>query len=75
MAALALETRFDVHGILTTALNEGVLILDAGRNVPRFLPPLCIDTDQIEHVIGTLDSVLGREEPARLSSPVAKGNA
>jgi len=72
---LAVETRFDVHGILTTALNEGVLILDAGRNVLRFLPPLCIDTDQIERVIGTLDSVLRREEPARLSSSVAKGNA
>jgi acetylornithine/LysW-gamma-L-lysine aminotransferase len=72
---LAVETRFDVHGIITNALNEGVLILDAGRNVLRFLPPLCIDVNQIERVVGTLDRVLGREELARLSNPAAKGNA
>ena len=72
---LAVEARFDVHEILTNALNEGVLMLDAGRNVLRFLPPLCIQTGQIERVLATLDRVLEKEELARLPSSTTAGNA
>lgn len=72
---LAVETRFDVRGILTNALNEGVLMLDAGRNVLRFLPPLCIQTSQIERVVATLDTVLRKEELAKPLSSTAARNA
>ena len=72
---LAVETRFDAHEILTNALNEGVLMLDAGRNVLRFLPPLCIQTSQIERVLATLDRVLEKEELARLPGSSTAGNA
>ena len=63
---LAVETRFDVHQILTNALHEGVLMLDAGRNVLRFLPPLCIQTSQVERVLAVLSRILEREELAKL---------
>jgi len=63
---LAVETRFDVHQILTNALHEGVLMLDAGRNVLRFLPPLCIKTNQIDRVLAVLSKTLEREELAKL---------
>ena len=63
---LAVETRFDVHQILTNALHEGVMMLDAGRNVLRFLPPLCIQTSQVERVLTVLSRILEREELAKL---------
>jgi [amino-group carrier protein]-gamma-(L-lysyl/L-ornithyl)-L-glutamate aminotransferase len=65
---LAVEARFDVHEILTNAIQEGVLMLDAGRNVLRFLPPLCIQTNQIERVLSVLSRVLEKEELAKLPS-------
>jgi len=72
---LAAETRFDVHEILANALNEGVLILDAGRNILRFLPPLCIQVNQVERVVATLDRVLEKEELARLPSSTTASHA
>jgi len=58
---LGVETRFDVHQILTSALARGVLLLDAGRNIIRFLPPLCIETDQIDRVVSILGDCLENE--------------
>lgn len=63
---LAVETRFDIHQILTNALHEGVLMLDAGRNVLRFLPPLCIQEGQVERVLVVLARILEKEELAKL---------
>jgi len=65
---LAVELRFDVHQIILDALQEGVLMLDAGRNILRFLPPLCIQPDHVDHVLKILPKVLEREELAKLSS-------
>jgi 4-aminobutyrate aminotransferase-like enzyme len=39
-----------------------VLILDAGRNVLRFLPPLVIKKEHIDKAIAVLDKVIGEEE-------------
>jgi acetylornithine/succinyldiaminopimelate/putrescine aminotransferase len=44
-----------------------VLILDAGRNVLRFLPPLVIEKEQIDKTISVLDTVIKEEENARNS--------
>jgi acetylornithine/LysW-gamma-L-lysine aminotransferase len=63
---LAVETRFDIHQILTDALHEGVLMLDAGRNILRFLPPLCIQEGQVERVLAVLARILEKEELAKL---------
>jgi len=63
---LAVETRFDVYQIITNALHEGVLMLDAGRNVIRFLPPLCIEPGQVDRVLAVLKGVLEKEELAKL---------
>jgi acetylornithine/LysW-gamma-L-lysine aminotransferase len=59
---LGMELRFDVLNIILKAMDKGVLVLDAGRNVLRFLPPLVIEKDQIDKVVATLDTVL-EEEP------------
>jgi acetylornithine/LysW-gamma-L-lysine aminotransferase len=65
---LGMETKFDVLNILLKAKEKGVLLLDAGRNVVRFLPPFVISTEQIDKAISVLDSVLEEEENARASS-------
>jgi acetylornithine/LysW-gamma-L-lysine aminotransferase len=64
---IGVELRFDVLKILLKTMNRGVLILDAGRNVLRFLPPLVIEKGQIDKVISILDAVLVEEENARSS--------
>jgi acetylornithine/LysW-gamma-L-lysine aminotransferase len=55
------ETRFDVYNILIGCMKKGVLVLDAGRNVVRFLPPLVIDQKQIDKVVNVLDEVMEQE--------------
>jgi len=63
---IGVELRFDILNILLGALERGVLFLDAGRNIMRFLPPLVIGEPQLERVISVLDEVLEEEERARI---------
>jgi acetylornithine/succinyldiaminopimelate/putrescine aminotransferase len=63
---LGMELRFDVLGVLLKMLERGVLVLDAGKTVVRFLPPLVIEKSQIDAAVTALDAVLGEEENARL---------
>jgi acetylornithine/LysW-gamma-L-lysine aminotransferase len=65
---LGVEIRFDVHSILQRALQQGVLLLDAGRNVVRFLPPLSIQESDVDRVVSCLRSILVEEELAKLPS-------
>jgi acetylornithine/LysW-gamma-L-lysine aminotransferase len=58
---LGMELRFDVYNILLDCMDRGVLVLDAGRNVVRFLPPLVIEKEQIDKVVEVLDSALEKE--------------
>ena len=59
--------RFDVYSLILGALEQGVLVLDAGRNVLRFLPPLVISREQLDRVVAVLDSVIGEDERGRQS--------
>ncbi len=68
---LGLELRYDVYKMILRAMDKGVLILDAGRNVLRFLPPLIIKREQIDKVISILDEIIGDEENERSSGAVA----
>lgn len=63
---VGVELRFDVLNVLMGALRREVLVLDAGRNVIRLLPPLVIDRGQIDAVVETLGQVLEEEQSARL---------
>ena len=67
---LGMELRYDVLNVLLKALGKGVLVLDAGRTVVRLLPPLVIETAQIDKAIAVLDVVLGEEEHERASNTV-----
>jgi len=62
---LGVELRYDVRNIILKTMDKGVLILDAGRNVLRFLPPLVIEKEQIDKAVSVLDEVIGEEENER----------
>ena len=68
---LGVEMKFDVLNIILSAMKRGVLVLDAGRNVVRFLPPAVIERKQIDKVVSVLDAILEEEENARSSGPSA----
>ena len=60
---LGVEMRFDIYDMLVGCMDRGVLVLDAGRNVVRFLPPLVIEKEQIDRVVEILDEVMEKENP------------
>jgi len=59
---LGMELRYDVRNIILKTLEKNVIILDAGRNVLRFLPPLVIEREQVDKAISVLDVIIGEEE-------------
>ncbi|MFW6117171.1 MAG: aspartate aminotransferase family protein [Thermoproteota archaeon] len=63
---IGIELRFSVLNIILNSMDQGVLLLDAGRNILRLLPPLVIERQQIDTVISVLDGVLREEEHERL---------
>jgi LysW-gamma-L-lysine/LysW-L-ornithine aminotransferase len=65
---LGMELRYDVLNIILKAINRGLLVLDAGRNVLRLLPPLVINKQQIDRALSVLDEVIEEEENERSNS-------
>jgi acetylornithine/LysW-gamma-L-lysine aminotransferase len=65
---IGVEMRFDVYPILTSALSQGILMLDAGRNVLRFLPPLVIDQSTVDRIVSGLRTIMEKEQLAKLPS-------
>jgi acetylornithine/LysW-gamma-L-lysine aminotransferase len=65
---IGLELKYEVLNIILKAMAKGVLVLNAGRTVVRFLPPLVITKEQIDQVVSILDIVLEEEENARAVS-------
>jgi acetylornithine/succinyldiaminopimelate/putrescine aminotransferase len=55
---LGLELRNDVLNVILEAIQRGVLLLDAGKNVLRFLPPFIITEKEVDEVIMVLDEIL-----------------
>lgn len=58
----ALELRFDVLDIILGAMERHVLVLDAGRNVIRLLPPLVIKRRQIDRAVQILEELVEVKE-------------
>ncbi len=63
---LAMESRFDVLNMILDLIDKGVLVIDAGRNILRFLPPLVITKEQIAQALELLESVVRDEEERRI---------
>lgn len=62
---LAVEMKFDALNVLTGCMEKGLLVLDAGRNVVRLLPPLVLTENDADKAIEILTEVIGAEDSAR----------
>ncbi|MEM0231907.1 MAG: acetylornithine/succinylornithine family transaminase [Candidatus Methanomethylicaceae archaeon] len=59
---IGIEMRFEVKDIILEMLKKGVIVLEAGKNVIRLLPPLVITKDEAEKVISVFEDVIKIEE-------------
>jgi acetylornithine/LysW-gamma-L-lysine aminotransferase len=59
---IGLESRTFIGDVLMEALNRGLLLLYAGKNIIRFLPPLVIEMNQLEKASEILKNILSEEE-------------
>jgi acetylornithine/LysW-gamma-L-lysine aminotransferase len=64
---LAIEMRFDVLNVIMRSMARGLLVLEAGRNVVRLLPPLIMSQHEANKVVQILSEVIGEEDSARNS--------
>ena len=55
---LGMEFEFPVSDIINKAIDKGLLLLNSGQNIIRFVPPLIILKDEIDEGITILDSIL-----------------
>jgi acetylornithine/LysW-gamma-L-lysine aminotransferase len=66
---IGVEMRFEVLDVILKSLDRGLLMLDAGRNVLRSLPPLVITRAHIDRAIEILDEVIGEKESGLRDKP------
>jgi acetylornithine/LysW-gamma-L-lysine aminotransferase len=59
---IGLESRMFIGDVLMECVNKGLLLLYAGKNVIRFLPPLVIEMDRLEKAAEILGEALAKEE-------------
>jgi len=64
---IGVEFRFEVYDLLLKLIEKGVLALDAGRTVLRFLPPLIISKEHIDQVVKVLNEVVEEKERSLLT--------
>lgn len=57
-----LEFNHPVSGIVSKALEKGLILISAGTNVLRFLPPLVIEKEDIDHMVAILEAAISEAE-------------
>ena len=60
MRGLRVKTAETLGSIITESFNEGVLVLKAGKNTLRFLPPLTISKDEIDEGFKRLEKAIAK---------------
>lgn len=57
-----LEFSIPVNGIIANALNKGLVLISAGTNVIRFLPPLIVGKEHVDEMISILTECIDMSE-------------
>lgn len=47
-----------VGDVITKALDRGLILINAGANIIRFVPPLVISKENVDEMLGILESCL-----------------
>ena len=58
MQGLELDASVPVGTVSAKALEEGLILITAGNNVLRFVPPLVIEKEHVDEMIGILKKIL-----------------
>ncbi len=66
---IGVELKQKVAPYIQAMTEQGVLVLNAGMNVIRLLPPLVIEQEQLERVAQALETVLAQETLAKEALP------
>ncbi|MBR1735968.1 MAG: aminotransferase class III-fold pyridoxal phosphate-dependent enzyme, partial [Firmicutes bacterium] len=53
-----IELSVEVRDIITNVIDNGVLLINAGKNVIRFVPSLTVSDEEIDEAINVLDKCL-----------------
>ncbi|MFH1180117.1 MAG: aspartate aminotransferase family protein [Candidatus Bathyarchaeota archaeon] len=64
---LAIEMKFDALTVIMSCIEKRMLVLEAGRNVVRLLPPLVLTMKDADTAVQILREVIGEEDSARKS--------
>jgi acetylornithine/N-succinyldiaminopimelate aminotransferase len=59
---MGMEMTIPVRPIVAACMERGMLIVNAGPNVLRFVPPLVITEDEIDEAVGILAEVLAQAD-------------
>jgi acetylornithine/LysW-gamma-L-lysine aminotransferase len=65
---IGLESRTFIGDMLMKALDRGLLLLYSGKNIIRFLPPLVIETNQLEKAAEILKNIFTEEDKKILNA-------
>lgn len=57
-----LELKLPAAGLISRALEQGLILINAGERVLRFLPPLIITKDQVDEMVEILEYCLEEEK-------------
>jgi acetylornithine aminotransferase len=60
MRGLRVKDSDTLSKIISTSFDEGVLVLKAGKNTLRFLPPLTISKQEMDEGFGRLENALNK---------------
>ena len=53
-----MELTIPAGDVVAKALQAGVVLISAGTNIIRFVPPLIVEKEHIDKMINVLDDVL-----------------
>lgn len=73
---LAAELKIPVKDVILKGFDHRLVLLYAGLNILRFLPPLVITKDQVDRVLIGLDQIMKELEitgPSKTAEPIAAG--
>jgi len=57
---VGMELTRECNPLVTSCMEQGVIINCTAGNVLRFTPPLIVQEKEIDHVLDVLDNVFGR---------------
>lgn len=58
---IGIETTLNIEQLVNEARRRGLIVLPAGQNVIRLLPPLTITSQQIDKAISILNQIFNKK--------------